>query len=86
MKQKTYLPGRLCDRVRDLREEKGLTRKELAEHSGVNESLLGRIENNKNRKVSDEAVQALAKFFLLSVLTYSIVGRLCIQAEKIAAV
>jgi len=26
------------------------------------------------------------KFFLLSVLTYSIVGRLCIQAEKIAAI
>ena len=49
MKQKTYLPGKLCDRVRDLREEKGLTRKELAERSGVDESLLGRIENNKNK-------------------------------------
>lgn len=66
MKQKEYLPGKLCDRVRDLREERGLTRKELAEHSGVNESLLGRIENNKNKKVSDEAVQALAKFFSVS--------------------
>ena len=63
MKQKTYLPGKLCDRVRDLREEWGLTRKEIAERSGVDESLLGRIENNKNKKVSDEAVQALAKFF-----------------------
>ena len=30
MKQKEYLPGKLCDRVRDLREERGLTRKELA--------------------------------------------------------
>ena len=66
MKQKTYLPGKLCDRVRDLREEWGLTRKELAERSGVDESLLGRIENNKNKKVSDEAVQALAKFFSVS--------------------
>ena len=66
MKQKTYLPGKLCDRVRDLREEWGLTRKELAERSGVDESLLERIENNKNKKVSDEAVQALAKFFSVS--------------------
>ena len=66
MKQKTYLPGKLCDRVRDLREEWGLTRKDLAERSGVDESLLGRIENNKNKKVSDEAVQALAKFFSVS--------------------
>ena len=66
MKQKTYLPGKLCDRVRDLREEWGLTRKELAERSGVDESLLGRIENNKNKKVSDEAVQALAIFFSVS--------------------
>ena len=66
MKQKTYLPGKLCDRVRDLREEWGLTRKELAERSGVDESLLGRIENNKNKKVSDEAVQAFAKFFSVS--------------------
>ena len=66
MKQKEYLPGKLCDRVRDLREERGLTRKELAERSGVDESLLGRIENNKNKKVSDEAVQALAKFFSVS--------------------
>ena len=62
MKQKTYLPGKLCDRVRDLREEWGLTRKELAERSGVDESLLGRIENNKNKKVSDEAVQPWQNF------------------------
>ena len=71
MKQKTYLPGKLCDRVRDLREEWGLTRKELAERSGVDESLLGRIENNKNKKVSDEAVQALANKIFLRVHGFS---------------
>ena len=49
MKQKTYLPGKLCDRVRDLREEWGLTRKELAERSGVDESLLGRTKTRRCR-------------------------------------
>ena len=41
MKEKTRLPGNISDRVRDLREEWGLTRKELAQRSGVDESLLG---------------------------------------------
>ncbi|MBQ3701269.1 MAG: helix-turn-helix transcriptional regulator [Oscillospiraceae bacterium] len=62
MKEKTWLPGKISDRVRDLREEWGLTRKELAQRSGVDESLLGRIENNKIRKIQDDALTKLAKF------------------------
>ena len=63
MKEKTWLPGNISDRVRDLREEWGLTRKELAQRSGVDESLLGRIENNKIRKIQDDALTKLAKIF-----------------------
>lgn len=66
MKEKTYLPGNISERVRELREERGLTRKELAQQSGVNESLLGRIENNKIRKIQDDALQKLAQFFSVS--------------------
>lgn len=62
MKEKTWLPGNIRDRVRDLREERGLTRKELAQRSGVDESLLGRIENNKIRKIQDDALTKPAKF------------------------
>ena len=66
MKEKTWLPGNISDRVRDLREEWGLTRKELAQRSGVDESQLGRIENNKIRKTQDDALTKLAKFFCVS--------------------
>ena len=62
MKEKTWLPGNIGDRGRDLREEWGLTRKELAQRSGVDESLLGRIENNKIRKIQDNALTKPAKF------------------------
>ena len=62
MKEKTWLQGKISDSVRDLREEWGLTRKELAQRSGVDESLLGRIENNKIRKIQDDALTKLAKF------------------------
>ena len=66
MKEKVYLPGNINERVRELREERGLTRKELAQLSGVNESLLGRIENGKIHKIQDDALQKLAKFFSVS--------------------
>ena len=66
MKEQTWLPGNISDRVRDLREEWGLTRKELAQRSGVDESLLGRIENNKIRKIQDDALTKLAKIFCVS--------------------
>ena len=66
MKEKVYLPGNINERVRELREERGLTRKELAQLSGVNESLLGRIENGKIHKIQDDALQKLAKFFSIS--------------------
>lgn len=65
MKQKTYLPGKRCDRVRDLREEWGLTRKELAERSGVDESLLGRIENNKKQEGVGRSGTGPGKIFSL---------------------
>lgn len=66
MKEKVYLPGNISERVRELREERGLTRKELAHLSEVNESLLGRIENGKIHKIQDDALQKLAKFFSVS--------------------
>lgn len=66
MKEKVYLPGNISERVRERREERGLTRKELAQLSGVNESLLGRIENGKIHKIQDDALQKLAKFFSVS--------------------
>ena len=66
MKEKTWLPGNISDRVRDLRKEWGLTRKELAQRSGVDESLLGRIENSKIRKIQDDALTKLAKIFCVS--------------------
>ncbi len=66
MKEKIYLPGSIGERLKDLRTARGITIKELAEKTGVDNSTLSRIENGKNQKVSDEVLLKLAKFFNVS--------------------
>ena len=66
IKDKEFLPGSVGERVRELREERGLNRKELAQQCEVDESTLGRIERKEIQKIPSDAIQKLAKFFKVS--------------------
>lgn len=46
--------------VRHIREQRGLSLSELARQSGVNKSVLSRLENNKNGDIAIETVRVLA--------------------------
>lgn len=50
------------NRLKELRKEKKLTQKELADYLGVNEKTISRWENGESTIKSDKA-QALADFF-----------------------
>ena len=48
-------------RIRDLREERGLTQRDLARHAGLTPSGVGFIENGQTRNPSAESVVAIAR-------------------------
>jgi transcriptional regulator with XRE-family HTH domain len=48
-------------RIRDLREERGLTQREVARHAGLTPSGLGFIEHGQTRNPSAETVVAIAR-------------------------
>jgi HTH-type transcriptional regulator, competence development regulator len=48
--------------IKELREGKGLTLMQVADHLKIDTSLLGKIEKN-NRNASNQLVQKIAKFF-----------------------
>ncbi len=54
-----------AERLKELREEKNLTFKELAEQTGLSKSALCFWENDK-RTPNAEAIVTLAKFFKVS--------------------
>ncbi|MEK4732836.1 helix-turn-helix domain-containing protein [Paenibacillus sp. FSL L8-0641] len=53
------------DRIKLLREERGLSQLELAERIGINNSVLSRIESGK-RAIEDKELNVFADFFEVS--------------------
>ncbi|MFD2704177.1 helix-turn-helix domain-containing protein [Salibacterium lacus] len=49
------------ERIRQLREVKGLTQKQFADKVDINQSVMNRIENGR-RPVSDEEITKIANF------------------------
>lgn len=47
-------------RIKELREAKGWTQVDLAEHSGVNQGTISRIESGKTGGIDFENLEALA--------------------------
>lgn len=61
-----FLPGTIGQRLAELREQRGLTREELAERVGVSTSTLSRLESGQIQKFSDEMLTALVQEFSVS--------------------
>ena len=66
MAEMDYLPGGIKERLEDLRNRHKLTLKELSEKTGVDYSTLSRIENGNVKKVGDDVLLKLARFFGVS--------------------
>ena len=66
MAEKAYLPGGIKERLKDLRNWRKLTLKELSEKTDVDYSTLSRIENGNVKKVGDDVLLKLARFFGVS--------------------
>lgn len=59
-----YLPGKLCERLRELREAHGFnSHYKLADAIGVSRSTIGRIENGDTKTMSSEILIKLSKLF-----------------------
>ena len=61
-----YLPGGIRERLEDLRNRRKLTLKEVSEKTGIDYSTLSRIENGNVKKVGDDVLMKLSKFFGVS--------------------
>ena len=66
MAETEYLPGGIRERLEDLRNRRKLTLKEVSEKTGIDYSTLSRIENGNVKKVGDDALLKLARFFGVS--------------------
>ena len=66
MAEEVYLPGGIKERLEDLRNRRKLTLKELSEKTGVDYSTLSRIENGNVKKIGDDVLLKLARFFGVS--------------------
>ena len=65
MKEK-HLPGKLSDRVRELREQNKMTQAELAKRIGISASTLGRIEKGETENTGTGILFKLADVFHVS--------------------
>ena len=66
MAEMDYLPGGIRERMEDLRNRRKLTLKEVSENTGIDYSTLSRIENGNVKKVGDDVLLKLARFFGVS--------------------
>lgn len=57
-----YLPGNTCERLRELRESRGLSKNKLADLISINRNTYGRIEDGSSPLKNDELI-ALAEFY-----------------------
>ena len=59
-----YLPGELQDRLRELRDARGIkSQDKLADLVGVTRSTYGRVENGQTKTISSDMLIKLAKFY-----------------------
>lgn len=65
MKEK-HLPGKLSDRIRELREQNKMTQAELAKKIGISPSTLSRIENGETENTGTDILLKLAEVFHVS--------------------
>lgn len=61
-----YLHGTPGERIADLREQRGLKKKDLAETVGVDASTIGRIESNETHKIDSNLILNIARVFGVS--------------------
>ena len=66
MAEAEYLPGGIRERMEDLRNRCKLALKEVSEKTGIDYSTLSRIENGNVKKVGDDVLLKLARFFGVS--------------------
>ena len=66
MAEMEYLPGGIRERMEDLRNRRKLTLKEVSEKTGIDYSTLSRIESGNVKKVGDDVLLKLARFFGVS--------------------
>ncbi len=65
MKEK-HLPGKLSDRIRELREQNKMTQADLAKRIGISASTLGRIEKGETENTGTDILLKLAEVFRVS--------------------
>lgn len=78
--RETYLPGKLGDRIRELRTRDKLTQVELAKRIGISPSTLGRIEKGEIESTSSDILMKLAETFQVS--TDFLLGITCYPDRK----
>lgn len=61
-----YIKLTNAERLKDLREERGLTLDQLAKETGLSKSALGSYELNENVEISPHSALTLAKFYSVS--------------------
>ena len=61
-----YIKLTNSERLKDLRLERGLTLKDLAEQTGLSQSALGSYETDEGKEISPHSVTTLAKFYGVS--------------------
>lgn len=82
--RETYLPGKLGDRIRELRKRDKLTQAELAKRIGISPSTLGRIEKGEIESTGTDILMKLAETFQVS--TDFLLGITCYPDKKNYAV
>ena len=82
--KETYLPGKLGDRIRELRTRDKLTQAELAKRISISPSTLGRIEKGEIGNTGTDILMKLAETFQVS--TDFLLGITCYPDKKNYAV
>ena len=82
--REAYLPGKLGDRIRELRTRDKLTQAELAKRIGISPSTLGRIEKGEIESTGSDILMKLAETFQVS--TDFLLGITCYPDKKNYAV
>ncbi|RQR34863.1 helix-turn-helix domain-containing protein [Burkholderia sp. Bp9142] len=72
---------RLCDKLRELRKQRGLTLDQLAERAGMSKSYIWELENRESQRPSAEKLSALADVLGVTV-SYFIDEDVSVPGEK----
>lgn len=75
-----FLPGDIGQRIKELREQRGINQEKLAEILNINKATLSRIERGETKTVGSDILMALAERFNVSV--DFLVGFTCVPDPK----